>query len=180
MPKLSPFAVSRFLSALAATAVLIILLAAGALTPIPLPDAQNMVESFEEMVAGLTASPAGIFVNNLIASLLMIIPAVGIALAAFIVYNTGLVIGAVSTTSNIPVGLSLLIPFLTFYGFVEMLAYGFAVSESFFLTSAVVKRRFMSEVRVVPYVIGVVVLLLGVAAVIEWLLIAFFQTFLPG
>ncbi|MEM4352080.1 MAG: stage II sporulation protein M, partial [Candidatus Caldarchaeum sp.] len=173
-------AVSRFLSALAATAVLIILLAAGALTPIPVPDAQSMVEGFEELVASLTASPAGIFFNNLVASLLMIIPALGMALAAFIVYNTGLVIGAVSITSNIPVGLSLLIPFLTLYGFVEMLAYGFAVSESFFLTSAVVRRRFRSEVRVVPYVLVVVVVLLGVAAVIEWLLIEFFQTFLPS
>ncbi|MEM0384389.1 MAG: stage II sporulation protein M [Candidatus Caldarchaeum sp.] len=180
MPKLSPFAISRFLSALAATALLIILLAAGALTPVSVPEAQNMVESFEELVASLTVSPAGIFFNNLVASLLMIIPALGMALAAYIVYNTGLVIGAISTTSNTPVGLSLLIPFLTFYGFVEMLAYGFAVSESFFLTSAVVRRRFRSEMVVVPYVLGVVVLLLALAAVIEWLLIRLFQTFLPS
>ncbi|MCS6769526.1 MAG: hypothetical protein NZ570_03720 [Candidatus Caldarchaeum sp.] len=177
MFKLSPFAVSRFLAALAATVALIVLLAAGALTPVPASDAARMVEGFEELVAGLTASPLGIFLNNFVASLLMIIPAAGMALAAFIVYNTGLVISAISTASNIPAALSLLIPFLTFYGFVEMLAYGFAVSESFFLTSAAVKKRFRQEVRVVPYVVAVVGGLLALAAVLEWGLIVFFQSF---
>ncbi len=180
MPGLSSFAVSRLIAGLVATFTLISFLAAGALTPISPTDAMAVVEDFEDLVSGLAQSPVGIFLNNLGASLLMMIPAVGMVLAAFIVYNTGLVIGAVSTVSNVPAAFSLLIPFLSVYGFIEMLAYGFAVSESFYLTSAVFKKKFGRELRVLPLVIGVVVGLLALAALIEWGLINFFQQLLSS
>ncbi|MEM2238080.1 MAG: stage II sporulation protein M [Candidatus Caldarchaeum sp.] len=177
---LSSLAVSRFVAGLVATFVLVCLLAAGALTPLSSSQAEELSKSFDELASSLAQSPAGIFVNNLTASLLMMVPALGMALAAFIVYNTGLVIAAISSVHNIPAGFSLLIPFLTLYGFVEMLAYGFAVSESFYLASAIVKKRFGTELRVLPYVIALVVGLLALAAFIEWALIAFFQRFLPS
>lgn len=178
--QLPSLAVSRLIAGLVATVALICLLAAGALTPVSSSDAQKMVESFRELASSMAESPAGIFLNNLAASLLMMVPALGIALAAFIVYNTGLVMAAISSVSNIPAAFSLLIPFLSFYGLVEMLAYGFAVSESFYLASAVVRKRFGKELRILPFVVAVVVGLLALAAVIEWAIIAFFQQFLPN
>ncbi|MEM4282012.1 MAG: hypothetical protein QXK38_07485 [Candidatus Caldarchaeum sp.] len=178
--QLPSLAVSRFIAGLIATVVLICLLAAGALTPISSSDAEQMAERFKEMASGLVQSPSGIFLNNLAASLLMMVPALGIGLAAFIVYNTGLVIAAISAASRMPAVFSLLVPFVTLYGFVEMLAYGFAVSESFYLASAAVRKRFGRELRILPFVVAVVVGLLALAAVIEWSLIAFFQRFSPS
>jgi len=180
MAILSEFAVRRLMAALLATVVLIGLLAASAFTPMSMEEAKVKAEEVQRLFSGLTVSPVGIFTNNLLASLLMMIPAAGIVLAVFIVYNTGMVIAAISTVSNIPVTLSLAIPFLTFYGFVEMLAYGFAVSESFFMTYAAIKKRIRKEVRVFVVVVLVVAGLLGVAAVLEWMLISFAQVLAPS
>ncbi len=176
MPYLSPFATSRLIAGFVATFMLIGILAAGAFTPMSPTDSMKHFEDFKDLISGLTQSPAGIFLNNFGASLLMMIPAVGMVLAAFIVYNTGLVISAISTVSNIPAVFSLLIPFLLVYGFVEMLAYGFAVSESFYLTYAFFRKKLGRELRILPLVIGVVVGLLALASLIEWSLINFLLT----
>ena len=170
---------SRLLVSVAATAVLIFLLAAGAFTPMSRTEAESLTSGFEELLSTVAENPAAIFLNNFFASLLMMIPAAGMALAAYIAYNTGLVIGAVSIVSNIPPALSLMIPFITVYGFFEMFAYGFAVSESFYLAAAAVRRRFRAELRVFPVMLVVVVGLLAVAALLEWFLIVFFQGLLP-
>ncbi|GBC72375.1 hypothetical protein HRbin03_00202 [archaeon HR03] len=165
------FLLRRFLAALVATALLIGLLAAAALAPMPFVDAEALVNQFEEMLPRLTETPVMIFLNNLAASLLMMIPVLGMALAGLIVYNTGAVIGAFSAVSNVPVALLLLIPFITVYGFIEMLAYGFAVSQGFFLTTSAFKKQLRKEVRSLPYTVAVVVLLLLAGAVLEWILI---------
>jgi len=170
---------SRLLVAVAAMLVLVGILAAGALTPMSRSEAESLTSGFEEILSTVAASPAGIFLNNFLASLLMMVPALGMGLAAYIAYNTGLVIGAVSIVSNIPPALALIIPFITVYGFFEMFAYGFAVSESFYLAAAAVRKRFRSELRLFPVMLVVVVGLLAFAAVLEWLLIAFFQGLLP-
>ncbi|MCS7133532.1 MAG: hypothetical protein NZ921_01860 [Candidatus Caldarchaeum sp.] len=174
------FVSSRLPAAAISTAILIALLAVGALTPMSRGDAEAIVNQFDNLLPTLIATPAGIFFNNLAASLLMMIPAAGMALAAFIVYNTGMVIGAYSIVSNTPVALSLLIPFLTIYGFIEMLAYGFAVSQSFFLTSSAVKRTFRKELSILPISIAAVVGLLFIGAVLEWILIVFLQGMLTA
>lgn len=174
------FVLSRLPAAAVSTGILIVLLAVGAYTPMSRPDAEALVGQFEEILPTLITTPAGIFFNNLLASMLMMIPAAGMALAAFIVYNTGMVIGAYSIVSNTPIAVALLIPFLTVYGIIEMLAYGFAVSQSFFLVSSAVKKNFRHELRILPLSIIAVVVLLFVGAVIEWLLIAFFQSMLPS
>jgi hypothetical protein len=171
--------VSRLLVAAVAMLVLVGVLAAGALTPMSRSEAESLTSGFEELLSTAAANPAGIFLNNFLASLLMMVPAAGMALAAYIAYNTGLVIGAVSIVSNIPPALALTVPFITVYGFFEMFAYGFAVSESFYLAAAAVRRRFRAELRLFPVMLVVVVGLLAVAALLEWLLIAFFGSLLP-
>ncbi|MEM4495325.1 MAG: stage II sporulation protein M [Candidatus Caldarchaeum sp.] len=168
---LKSFLLRRFPAAVVATALLIGLFAAAALIPISLADAENLVNQFEQILPNVVENPAFIFLNNFAASLLMMIPVLGLALAGLIVYNTGAVIGAFSAVSNIPVPLLLLIPFITVYGFIEMLAYGFAVSESFFLTTSAIRKQLRKEIRSLPYTVAVVVLLLLAGAVIEWILI---------
>lgn len=171
---------SRLPAAAIFMVILIALLAVGAYTPMSRVEAQAVVSQFNEMLPRLITNPVGIFLNNFLASLLMMIPAVGMALAAFIVYNTGLVIGAYSIVHDMPVALSLVIPFFTVYGFIEMLAYGFAVSQSFFLISSVFKKRFKNELHLVPPSVIAVVSLLLLGALVEWTLIVFLQGFLPS
>ncbi|MEM0441064.1 MAG: hypothetical protein QXF45_02020 [Candidatus Caldarchaeum sp.] len=178
--RIRQFIMIRLPAAVIAMVVLVALLAVGALMPISYLDARALVDQFDELLPTLIATPAGIFFNNLFASLLMMIPAVGIVLAGFIVYNTGVVIGAYSVVSNTPVVLALLIPFLTVYGFIEMLAYGFAVSQSYFLASSVIKKNFRTELKIVPYTLLAVVALLFIGAVLEWVLIVFFSGMLPA
>ncbi|MEM3083332.1 MAG: hypothetical protein QXM50_07325, partial [Candidatus Caldarchaeum sp.] len=74
------FLLRRFLAAIVATALLIGLLAAAALAPMPLVDAEALVNQLEEMLPRLTETPVMIFLNNLAASLLMMIPVLGMAL----------------------------------------------------------------------------------------------------
>ncbi|MEM1945073.1 MAG: stage II sporulation protein M, partial [Nitrososphaerota archaeon] len=161
----------RVYYSLAATACMIAVLSAGALTPLDPNTSEMLLSQAEQLISRAGASPLGILANNLLASLIMMIPAIGIPLSIFIVYNTGLIFSALSVSYGVPSYLLLTIPFITLYGLLEMLAYGVAVSESAVMVSAVFRRRIGRELKLLPIVVAVTAALLAVAALLEFLLI---------
>jgi len=166
----------RIYFALIATAYLIAVLAAGSLTPLDAATTESLLAQANELLSTVSLSPLAILANNFLAMLLMIIPALGIIASTFIVYTTGLIISALAGSQGLPALLLLAIPFATVYGLLEMMAYGIAVSESALVVYAILKRRLMRELRILPIAFAAATGLLFVAAVIEFFLIEFLNT----
>ena len=166
----------RLFYAFIASLVMIAILAAGSFTEISPEEAESIMRAAEAII-GPDLSPERIVLNNLPIALLMMIPVLGLVIAAFAMYSTGLVFAAIATTMQTHPALLLIIPFITVYGILEFLAYGFAVSEGVLIIRQALKRRLRSELRSIPIVIAVVAVLLVAAALLEYALIsAFMQT----
>jgi hypothetical protein len=163
--------VRRIYYVLIATASLIAVLTAGALTPLDPGTSESLLSQADELLSRVRLSPVAILANNLLASLIMMIPALGILFSAFIVYSTGLIVSALASSQGIPPFLLLAIPFITLYGLLEMLAYGVAVSESALIVHALIRHRLRSELRILPIALAVTAGLLALAALIEFYLI---------
>jgi len=157
-----------------AMVALVTILGVGALAELGPEQAERIADEAERLVAK-NLTPLAILSNNLAASMLMTIPVVGLLLAPVIVYNTGLVFAAVSSTQQVPAWLLLLTPFVTIYGLFEMLGYGFAVSEGVLFVRQIFRKRLRAELRVLPLVIAITVGMLAFAAVIEFAIIAMFS-----
>jgi uncharacterized membrane protein YidH (DUF202 family) len=126
-------------------------------------------KDFETKIKGI--DQYGIFANNFKVALGMFIPGFGIALGGFSAFSTGLVFNAI-VQSNI----SPLIVFLTPFGILEIVAYGIAISRSGILCYQLIKdtnKRNSWRKYVIPTVIeiGIVVIILFIAATVEWQMI---------
>jgi uncharacterized membrane protein SpoIIM required for sporulation len=126
-------------------------------------------KDFETKIKGI--DQYGIFANNFKVALGMFIPGFGIALGGFSAFSTGLVFNAI-VQSNI----SPLIVFLTPFGILEIVAYGIAISRSGILCYQLIKdtnKRNSWRKYVIPTVIeiGIVVIILFIAAIVEWQMI---------
>jgi hypothetical protein len=164
--------------AFGATAFLIAYSAGAAIT-MSKKDAEDLKGQFAKQIIGIDQN--GIFFNNMRVSLFMFIPAIGTGVGVFSGFSTGMVFSAMvkaSPLNNIPPLIILLTPF----GIMEVFAYGLAMSRSGMLIYQLVKkkpwrdyvtlRNFLRK-DIVPTLIeiGIVVVILFVAAVIEWQLI---------
>ena len=165
--------------AVVATLVVVAFFVTASHQPLSRSEAEELSRFAAEFIEG-KLSPQGIFLNNMMVALLLMLPAVGVAVAGFVLYQTGLIIASMATLSNIPPIILVAVPFLTFYGIPEMLAYGSAVSESVILAFQIAKRRFRAELRVLPLVVLAVFLLLAVAALVEYLLLVWITQLAGG
>jgi type II secretory pathway component PulL len=69
---------------------------------------------------------------------------------------------------------------ITFYGFIEFLAYGTAFTESIVFTYSIFKKKSRIESRWLIISIAAVAILLLIAATIEYMLIQFFGQIYPN
>ena len=118
----------------------------------------------------------GIFANNFKVALGMFIPGFGIALGGFSAFSTGLVFNAIAQTSPALSNISPLIVFLTPFGILEIIAYGIAISRSGILSYQLIKdanKRNSWRKYVIPTIIeiGIVLIILFIAAIVEWQMI---------
>jgi len=166
----------RFSYAGITAAILIMILVFGAFTELSQEEAEGIMQQAEAVLGG-DITPVTILANNFFASLLMMIPVVGLVAAPWILYNTGLVFAAYLTIQQAPpllLLLTLMTPFITVYGLLEMLAYGFATSEGVIIIWRAVRRGLRSELKTLPLILAIVGGLLVLAALIEYgILIAF-------
>jgi uncharacterized membrane protein SpoIIM required for sporulation/CBS domain-containing protein len=129
---------------------------------------------FQEQIKGI--NQYGIFANNVRVALGMFIPGFGIALGTSSAFSTGLVFNALSTISPAISNISPLIVFLTPFGILEIIAYSVAISRSGILSYQLIKdknKRHSWRKYVIPTVIeiGIVVIILFIAAMVEWQMI---------
>ncbi len=151
----------------------------GATTKLSDKDASDLKKQFADQTQGI--DQYGIFANNMRIALGMFIPAFGAGLGVFSGLSTGMVFSALAKNSPILSSYSPLIIMISPFGVMEVFAYGLAMSRSGMLVYQLVKRKPWRE-YVVPTAIevGIAVVVLLVAAIIEWGLIVQFGGLAPG
>jgi hypothetical protein len=170
-----------FMLALAILATLV-----GTLVPISAQDAKTINDGVNQTVttnkANGTLIPS-IFLNNFGLCLVMFIPLAGAVFGLFIMFNTGIALGAelrvqsasastvsASSLSATTAVLGLLFIGLTFL--LEYVSYSIAISESVWLFRRLTQRRF-SEFKITGILIAVVAAFLITGAVVEtWVITA--------
>jgi hypothetical protein len=139
----------------------------GAMYEVSDEEANAFVQEFlsnTEAIDGI-----GIFLNNITASLPMFIPGFGVVWGAYTAWSTGFGFAAILTMAP---GLSEMAPlsilYMSAFGFMELVAYSIAMSRSYHLVYALIKRKNLKLViKPTAIEIGIVVGLLLVAAFLE-------------
>jgi hypothetical protein len=132
-----------------------------------LSEADNLRQEFNENVRHIDRN--GIFSNNLGISLRMFIPVIGIGYGISTGFSTGFMSMAIAESSPLLNNLTPFSDLIKPFGFMEIVAYGLAISRSGILAYQFVKKKPWKE-YVIPSVIeiGIVTMILLIAATIEW------------
>lgn len=168
----------RFFRSLLTSAILYLILVAGAFTPLSQSEAEERMRTLREITADIN-SPLQIFANNLLVSLLMLVPFVGPPAGAFVIYNTGLFFSALSITSNVHPIVTVVAPLITVYGALEFVAYGFFFHHGLRFSYTLLRRRIREELRPALFMIAVGTVVLLSAALLEYLLLETLSNFIP-
>ena len=144
----------------------------GATSEVNPQEANEFVQDF--LSATQDIDGLGIFLNNISASLPMFVPGLGIGLGAYSGWSTGFGFAAIITMAP---GLAEIQPlsilYYSPYGAIELVAYSIAMSRSFHVVYALVKKvNPKSLIKISLIEIGIVVALLGIAGYLEEYLIA--------
>ena len=86
-----------------------------------------------------------IFLNNFSICLLMFIPVVGAALGMFILFDTGIALGAISAIQGYPAYIAILSELLTPVFWLEFAAYSIAMAQSIWLFRRITQLRLHRE-----------------------------------
>jgi uncharacterized membrane protein SpoIIM required for sporulation len=130
-------------------------------------EADNIRQEFNENVKHIDRNE--IFLNNLGISLRMFIPAVGIGYGLSTGFSTGFISMAMAESSPLLTNLTPFSDLIKPFGFMEIIAYGLAISRSGILVYQFVKKKHWKS-YFIPSVleIGIVTVILLVAATVEW------------
>ena len=111
-----------------------------------------------------------IFVNNFSICLVMFIPLIGPVLGMFILFDTGIALGAIASVQGYPIWVGLISLVLTPVFWLEFTAYSTAMGESIWLTRRIFQGRWR-EIKNTAILIGICAVILIVGAVVEvWLI----------
>lgn len=125
-------------------------------------------EQFQNKIKNIDS--VGIFFNNLLISILMFLPGIGIAIGLFSGFSTGNIF--MILTRDLPIQIPPLLVFLTIFGIMELVSYGIAISRSYLLLIRILKRSNIKESLIHTGIeIGIVAIILLFSAIIEWDLI---------
>ena len=128
--------------------------------------AQRLKEAFLHKISGLNY--IGIFINNLIITLIMFLPGIGALFGIFSGYSTGTIFSAITYDISHSY-ISPLVILLTPFGIMEVLCYGLAISRSFILLFSLVKKENLTkQLKSILIEIGIILIILFLAAIIEW------------
>ena len=152
----------------------------GTLVPLSTQEARQINDSVNQTVtvnkANGTLVPS-IFLNNFGLCLAMFIPLVGAVFGLFVMFNTGVALGAelrvqstsASTAAAANISATTAIIALVFFGLtfvLEFVSYSIGISESVWLFRRLTQRRW-SELKNTGILIGVVAVLLITGAIVE-------------
>ncbi len=135
-------------------------------------EAEETVRQFKSMLPE-RISPLFIFSNNFRASLLMLIPFIGLPLGYYITFSTGRVLAAFGFERHISglllFGFTAIMPFF----WLEFLAYGLTSTECVYLTLGLLKRRVKEELKPLLLTIGISFVLLFAGAWVEFIMVEY-------
>ena len=145
----------------------------GTYVPLSHSDAQTISNQLNETLQTHRSNGSlteYIFFNNFEICLLMFVPVIGPVLGLFILFDTGVALGAIASVQGYPVGLGLLSLLLTPVFWLEFAAYSTAMAESIWLFRRLLQKRWM-ELKNTAILIGICAAILIVGAVVEvWLI----------
>lgn len=145
----------------------------GSFVPLNHSDAQSISNGLNQTLTQHKADNSltqYIFLNNFEICLLMFVPLIGPILGMFILFDTGVALGAIAQIQGYPVGLGLLSLVLTPVFWLEFAAYSTAMAESIWLTRRLLQKRWL-ELKNTAVLIGICAAILIVGAIVEvWLI----------
>lgn len=154
--------------------VLLLLIGFTALGSAATVDRKEADRILEDVKKTLPASPStiDIFSNNIRVALLMLVPGLGLILAPYVLYNTGLVFSAAGVVSEVAgVTLFLTTSILPFF-WLEFAAYAASVTQNLYLIWAIKSKILRCEMRNLAYTIIAIVALLLLGAWVEAIFIS--------
>jgi hypothetical protein len=164
--------------------VAVVVTLAGALVPLSQSESQQLVNSVNQTTNQPAVPPAvNIFTHNLPLCLAMFIPLFGAVFGLFVMFSTGIALGAelrvetspgFQTTSTPAVSAQTAILALVAIAAVftlEYVSYSTGMSESIWLFRRITQRRWQHEIKNLLILIGIVVALLAIGAIVETLTI---------
>ena len=148
----------------------------GSMSTVTEEEANAFMKEFEELVLDIDAF--GIFTHNLTLSLPMFIPGFGVGWGLFSAWSTGFAFASIAMTA--PEILAEVHPlsvlFSTPFGLMELAAYSLAISRSFILIKAVMKKIDLRQfVKPTLIEIGIVTGLLLAGGYVEFYMIELAQ-----
>lgn len=145
--------------------------ALGSATVVRKEEAYTILENVEKNIP-YHPTTIDIFINNVRVALLMLIPGLGLILAPYVLYNTGLVFAATGVVNDIS-GLVLLLAtaILPFF-WLEFVAYAASITQNLYLIWAIKSRALRCELKYVGYTLVIIVVLLLLGAWIETLFLS--------
>jgi len=175
---------NRFLAFLFALFLCIAATSMGALSKVNYSEAQVIIEDFEKMEDALqTAGIQLIFGNNMMYCLVMFIPFAGPIGGLYVLYSTGKVLAAWSSTLGTDPMLLFLSLMIYPHAWMEYVSYSLAVSESMWLSFCMLKygfRGFRAEIINAAKYISICAVLLLIGAFIEVALITLATSSIPA
>lgn len=151
--------------------ILIGFTALGSATTVDRSEADKILEDVRKTVPA-TPSIIDIFSNNIRVALLMLIPGLGLILAPYVLYNTGLVFSASGVVNNISgVTLFLTTTILPFF-WLEFAAYAASITQNLYLIWAIKSKILRYELRNLAYTLIAIAALLLLGAWVEMIFIS--------
>jgi len=151
--------------------ILIGFTALGSATTVDRSEADKILEDVRKTVPA-TPSIIDIFSNNIRVVLLMLIPGLGLILAPYVLYNTGLVFSASGVVNNISgVTLFLTTTILPFF-WLEFAAYAASITQNLYLIWAIKSKILRYELRNLAYTLIAIAALLLLGAWVEMIFIS--------
>jgi Stage II sporulation protein M len=168
----------RFLTIVIFFLIAVAVTIAGILTPMSAQDAENRTKDLNTTQQQIGKLPlwemvVAIFQNNFLICLIMFIPFVGFFIGSYVLYNTGLVVGAIGMTNqaHVPGILVFLSLFIFPFSWLEYIAYAMGFSGNLWLSWRLIKGRGLFELKRTAKLIAISAGLLFAGAVIEAVLI---------
>lgn len=148
-------------------ALFIVGLTLGSQAPLSQGDAESIIQEFRNMI-GSNPTTFEIALNNITICMIFFIPVVGTLFMAFVSYNTGMVLSAVTLISPSTSRLDILLTTFIFpWTWMELIAYSLASTQGIMLILGVLTGRFRQEGRRTLISALICLILLGFGAYIE-------------
>jgi hypothetical protein len=142
---------------------------AGTFVQLSPADAQAIDQQLNQTRASKTLT-LDIFENNFLICLLMFVPIIGTAAGLFILFSTGVAIGAEASIMGFPAFLVFIALVITPIFWIEYISYSIGLTQSVWLLRRLWQRRWR-ELKWTGVSIGICAALLAIGAVVEaWLI----------